>query len=162
MSSTLLENIKKTTEAFFASYDTLNADEILEHWADNCVHKIRPDSLGRQKRNKEEYRAYVNSMAWAMKEFKYTPDRDTLTYDVENRRSAFYATGAGETPIGHFTNEYSFFLSFDESGKKLTRIDEFVDSGHTSKFFDEFRRVAAEGDKSEQVREFKKKYNITS
>lgn len=69
MSSTLLENIKKT-ESFFASYDTLNADEILEHWADNCFHKIRPDSLGRQKRNQEEYRAYVNSMAWVMKEFK--------------------------------------------------------------------------------------------
>lgn len=93
---------------------------------------------------------------------QYVPDEDTMCYDVENRRATFYAKGDGETPIGHFSNEFAFFLWFNEAGDKLIRVDEFVDSGNTAKFFDKFREVVAEGDKSEQVREFKKKFGITS
>lgn len=70
MSSSVLDNMKKTTEAFFKSYDTLDADEILQHWADDCTHKIRPDSLQRPKRTKDEYRAYINGMGWAMRGFR--------------------------------------------------------------------------------------------
>lgn len=68
--SSVLANMKKTTQLFFKSYETLNADEVMEPWADHCTHQIRPDSLKREKRNKEQYRAYVESMGWAMKGFK--------------------------------------------------------------------------------------------
>lgn len=70
MSASVLENMKKTTQLFFKSYDNLDANEILEPWAEECTHKIRPDSLQRQRRTKEEYRAYVQGMAWALEEFK--------------------------------------------------------------------------------------------
>lgn len=97
---------------------------------------------------------------FSLTRFQYTPEEDTMCFDAENRRATSYATGAGETPIGHFANEYTFFLWFDESGEKLTRIDEFVDSGYTTQFFERLLGVVAQGDKSEVVREWKKKYGI--
>ena len=59
-------------------------------------------------------------------EFQATVD-DYLG-DPEERRSVVRASVDATTAVGPFKNEYVFFFDFDESGEKITKITEFVDS----------------------------------
>ena len=45
-----------------------------------------------------------------------------------------HASGSGETPFIHYSNEYAFFLHFNEAGDKVDRVEEFVDSKHNLEF----------------------------
>ena len=54
--------------------------------------------------------------------------------DPEHRQLVCYASGVGESPVAPYVNEYVFFLNFDETGEKITRIEEFVDSGFARDF----------------------------
>jgi ketosteroid isomerase-like protein len=55
-------------------------------------------------------------------------------YDVEGRKCAFYATSWAKSPVGPYANEYTWFLWFSESGEKITKIEEFVDSAYIKDF----------------------------
>jgi ketosteroid isomerase-like protein len=60
-------------------------------------------------------------------------------YDVGARKVAFHATSEANSPIGLYTNEYAWFLHFNESGENITKIEEFVDSLYTTEFFAKIR-----------------------
>jgi len=47
---------------------------------------------------------------------------------IEDRRAAVYATMEAATVAGPYKNEYVFLLSFDESGERLVRVVEMLDS----------------------------------
>lgn len=42
------------------------------------------------------------------------------------------------TPAGPFNNEYVWFFTFDETGKKITVIEEFLDSKATKEIRERF------------------------
>jgi ketosteroid isomerase-like protein len=48
-----------------------------------------------------------------------------------------HASSTADTKIGPYANEYALFLTFTEDGKKVTRFEEFVDSGYSVKVFAE-------------------------
>ena len=60
---------------------------------------------------------------------------DEPIFDVDKRRCAVHLTSDASTPVGSYQNEYAFFLWFDESGEKITKVHEFVDSAYTQGFF---------------------------
>lgn len=59
----------------------------------------------------------------------------SIVYDTEARRSVLYATVDTLTVIGPASMEFVMMLKFDETGNKVTRIDEFFDSAVYSSFF---------------------------
>lgn len=50
------------------------------------------------------------------------------TVDLAQRRTVCYSKIAATSVAGPFSNEYVWFLTFNESGKKITSIVEFLDS----------------------------------
>jgi ketosteroid isomerase-like protein len=59
---------------------------------------------------------------------------DNIVYDTGARKVAFHATSEAKSPIGLYSNEYAWFLQFNESGEKITKIEEFVDSAYITEF----------------------------
>lgn len=50
------------------------------------------------------------------------------TADVSRRKTVCHSSLKAMSPAGPYTNEYVWFLTFDESGKKIKTITEFVDT----------------------------------
>ncbi|KAK4613360.1 hypothetical protein CLAFUW4_09160 [Fulvia fulva] len=58
-----------------------------------------------------------------------------IVNDADQHMAVVHASGSGETPFAHYSNEYAFFLHFNETGEKVDRIEEFVDSKLSADFF---------------------------
>lgn len=50
------------------------------------------------------------------------------TVDVAQRRTVCWSSLTAMSSVGPYSNDYVWFLTFDESGKKITAITEFIDS----------------------------------
>jgi ketosteroid isomerase-like protein len=59
----------------------------------------------------------------------------TEVHDAEARRCVIHASSTANTRIGTYGNEYALFLTFTEDGKKISKIEEFVDTAYSAKFF---------------------------
>lgn len=57
-----------------------------------------------------------------------------LVNDVEAHQVVIHARGSATSPVGPYKAEYVYFLTLDEAGKQITRIDEFVDSAFAMDF----------------------------
>lgn len=58
-----------------------------------------------------------------------------IVNDPEQHMAVVHATGAAETIVGPYRNEYAFFMTFNEDGSKVVRVEEFVDSAFSNGFF---------------------------
>ena len=50
------------------------------------------------------------------------------TADVSRRKTVCHSSLKAMSPAGPYTNEYVWFLTFDDSGEKIKAIAEFVDT----------------------------------
>jgi ketosteroid isomerase-like protein len=62
-------------------------------------------------------------------------------HDARAHTCMMHASSTAYTKIGKYANEYGLFLTFTEDGNKVTRIEEFVDSAYTVKFFQKLNNV---------------------
>lgn len=61
---------------------------------------------------------------------------------VEDRRAFFHATLTADAKDGRsYDNEYIFVLTFDETGEKITKITEMLDSVKTEKIRQRLRNA---------------------
>jgi ketosteroid isomerase-like protein len=58
-----------------------------------------------------------------------------MVHDAEAGVSVIHAASSAMTSVGPYENEYSLFFYYTEDGKKIKKIDEFVDSKYTAGFF---------------------------
>ncbi len=65
-------------------------------------------------------------------------------HDAENSKAVVYAVSKADTPFGDWTNEYAVFFTFDESGEKIAKIEEMVDSAFLNDFFPKFQSFLRE------------------
>jgi hypothetical protein len=61
-------------------------------------------------------------------------------HDPARNKASIFAISTGNTPFGDFTNEYAVFVTFDESGEKITSLDKMVDSAFLMTLFPQFKR----------------------
>lgn len=57
-----------------------------------------------------------------------------VIHDQKKGEAAIYAISKGDTPFGPWNMEYAVFLTFSESGDKISRIEEMLDSNHAQWF----------------------------
>jgi len=67
--NTLLENIKRTTQAVIDGYGKWNIDSIMEYRDENCMQSLSPKSLGEISWNNAEYRKYFIKMMFLFHDF---------------------------------------------------------------------------------------------
>ena len=54
-----------------------------------------------------------------------------------------HASGRGDSPVADYKNEYAFFLEFNSTGDKITRIEEFVDAQFSQSFLAKVKEYQA-------------------
>lgn len=144
------ENQIRTAKALFEGYNEYTADAVLRVRADECIHVILPTTLNRPSKNNEEYREFFGPLQKIMHRFEvrliyllssartHSHNRQTTIHkivnDPEQHMAAVHASGVGDSPVAPYKNEYAFFLTFNEAGDKITRIEEFVDAQFSQSF----------------------------
>lgn len=51
-----------------------------------------------------------------------------IVHDTARGKAVIYALTKADTPVGPYSNEHALFIWFDESGKKVQKIEEMFDS----------------------------------
>jgi ketosteroid isomerase-like protein len=105
----------------------------MRYRAPECQQQALPSSMGKLAKNNTEYRKYLEKIVPLFLNFTVTVHREF--HDAEARTSIIHASSRAITSVGAYSNEYALFLSFTEDGKKITKIDEFVDSAYSAQFF---------------------------
>ncbi|KAF2225385.1 hypothetical protein BDZ85DRAFT_66046 [Elsinoe ampelina] len=134
----LAATMRATTEGFLYSFNgDWQPDATLAYRSENCKHVFLPASIGTPEKTKGEWAAYFKNVAPLVKDAKMTIN-DYLASPAE-RRAICRSSMTASTAAGPFNNEYVWFLTFDETGKQITRIEEFLDSAATQEIRARFR-----------------------
>ncbi len=67
-----------------------------------------------------------------------------VVHDAARSKAVVYAVSRADTPFGDWTNEYAVFFTFDESGQRIAKIEEMVDSAFLNDFFPKFQNFLKE------------------
>ena len=62
-----------------------------------------------------------------------------VVHDVPQRKAVVYALSTGKTSFGDWASDYAVFFTFDESGEKIVKLEEMVDSAFMKDFFPKFQ-----------------------
>jgi len=89
--------------------------------------------MGKPAKNNLEYRKYFESIMPLFSNFTVSVHKEI--HDAEARVSVMHASSMANTRIGTYTNEYALFLTFTKDGERVTKIEEFVDSAYSARFF---------------------------
>lgn len=65
-------------------------------------------------------------------------------HDPLRNMAAMYAISTADTPFGDWTNEYATFVTFDDGGGRITRVDEMMDSAFLRDFYPKYARYSEE------------------
>lgn len=94
--------------------------------APECRQQALPYSMGKPAKNNAGYQKYFETIIPLFLDFTATIHAEF--HDAEARTSITHASSKAITRIATYSNEYALFLSSTEDGKKITKIDDFVDS----------------------------------
>ncbi|KAK4503651.1 hypothetical protein PRZ48_004566 [Zasmidium cellare] len=140
MSSDLTAAMRATTEGFLHDFEgQWEEGATLSYRAPDCNHIMLPVSLGIPSRTNDDFATYFKRIAplvrdavMAINDFVAAPT---------DRRAVCRSSMTAMTDAGKFENEYVWFFTFDESGKKITHIEEFLDSSATKEIRARFREA---------------------
>ncbi|KAK3669823.1 hypothetical protein LTR78_010281 [Recurvomyces mirabilis] len=129
MADASYDNMTRTTHRMIDSYNQWDIDAMIANRTADCVTEILPKSMGREPMNNTEYRMYFASVMSMFQGF--TVIIESELYDVQTKRAALHLRSVAQTPVGRYSNEYAFFLTFDHDCNKISRFEEMVDSKYT-------------------------------
>ncbi|KUI69040.1 hypothetical protein VM1G_04671 [Cytospora mali] len=138
---------RETAIEVIESYRAWDIERIMAYRTDDCVQLISPSSSNptptndntsstsrhRPERGNAEYREYFSSVMPAFQDFQ--PEIHELVEDERENKVIMWASSKGQTLIGPYGNEYMLLLYFNETGDKVKKIVEFVDSGFAKEYF---------------------------
>lgn len=145
------------------AFKAWDMDRIMAYRADNCIQEIAPskllfsslslpshsikltvstESLGQPARDNAAYRQYFEATMPLFTNF--TPTAHEIIVDEAGNKASIWCSSTAETPVGPYANEYTLFLYFNETGDKVVRVVEFVDSDFSRAFFGKMAKLAAQ------------------
>ncbi|KAH8684261.1 hypothetical protein BGZ60DRAFT_397154 [Tricladium varicosporioides] len=126
LSSNGLSERRKTTLQAIKSYDDWKIEEILAWRSEKCTHEILPKSLNQPTMSNTLYKAYFSGIMPFFRDFKL--QINDIIEDEKENKIVIWAQSTAVTDLGPYANEYMLVLYFNESGEKVDRFLEFVDS----------------------------------
>jgi ketosteroid isomerase-like protein len=145
-----------TLKRFITGWSNWSAAEMVETWTDDCLQVTLPTTLHHPPRDRTQVLGVLPLVQKVVTEYEVRPGvcamlaaallitlpqltiRETV-HDAAKNKAAVYAVSKANTPFGPWTNEYAVFFTFDESGERIARIEEFVDSAFLNDFFPKFQ-----------------------
>ncbi|KAH8882917.1 hypothetical protein GQ53DRAFT_883740 [Thozetella sp. PMI_491] len=128
---------RETLAGIFQAYNEWSPDKILSYRTEDCVHEILPRSLGRPPMSNEDHRAQFSTILTQFR--KFTVKATDVFEDEKENKIVVWAHSTAETDIGPYANEYMLVFYFNETGDKIVRFLEWVDSAYSKDFFARLR-----------------------
>jgi hypothetical protein len=124
---------RQTAEAIVAAFNVMDVDRIMSFRDPSCERHIVPASLGLKPQNNARYLAELQKLKPIFRNFSLTIN--DLLEDREARRICLWLSARADTAAGEYINEYMWTMEFDESGRKLVHVREFVDTVVNKEFW---------------------------
>ena len=124
---------RQTAEAIVAAFNVMDVDKIMTFRSPSCERHIVPASLGLKPQNNARYLSELQKLKPIFHNFSLTIN--DLLEDREARRICLWLSARADTAAGEYINEYMWTMKFDESGRKLVHVREFVDTVVNKEFW---------------------------
>ena len=85
-----------------------------------------PASLGMKPQDNAHFLAELQKLRPIFQNFSLTIN--DVVEDREARRICMWLSARADTAAGEYVNEYTWTMDFNESGRKLTQVRDFVDT----------------------------------
>ena len=67
-----------------------------------------------------------------------------MVHNADKRKAAIYCMSEGTTPWGPWAMEYAVFVTFTETGDRVARLEEMLDSAFMKEFAPKFGQYLRE------------------
>lgn len=138
----LKTTLQDTATCFLKFFDTLDTSFLRRIQADSYTHHFAPASLNIPILSLDQFANHTDQLREVLKAFPVVPKETWV--NLELRQVTFWATavpefheyiiGSDEKEKWYYQGEYIFILSMDDSGQKVERVIEFLDSKLTEQF----------------------------
>lgn len=81
----------------------------------------------------------------------FEPTIHDLVVDERANKATIFCSSTSESVLGPYQNEYMILLHFNDTGDKVERVVEFVDSGYSISFFQKLAETVAEKEKAAKL-----------
>jgi hypothetical protein len=146
MASPMKQQLEQKAVEYFEAFDTLDPNRLVPLLASNCEHHYAPASLALPSPlTNDAYAEHVANLRNAFSLFHVRPKPNEIHVDVEGKKVTMWSVGSAHIkeelrddsePADWWEDdkgEYIHHFTFDESGDKLLRSVEFMDSARTEK-----------------------------
>jgi ketosteroid isomerase-like protein len=127
--STPQSTIHKTTLSILAAYERQSLEEIMAFFTPDCIHVISPSSLSSSgPMSNAAYSAFFASVLSKIWNFKLTVSE--IIESPQSKKVVVFASSSADSKagVGTYGQEYVLVFEFDESGEKIKKMVEWVDS----------------------------------
>ncbi|KAK4504444.1 hypothetical protein PRZ48_005360 [Zasmidium cellare] len=131
---------RRTAVRLLEGWDEHTVDGLLRDRTPDCLNGALPKRLGRHGRSNDEIAGGIRKLSPLLDDVKMKIWN--IISDPEQHQAVVHATAMGETPLGFYENEHVFFLSFNEDGSKVNRVEEYVDTSYSEAFVKKMQAYA--------------------
>jgi hypothetical protein len=124
---------RQTAEAVVAAFNVMDIEKIMSFRDLSCLRHIVPVSLGLKPQDNARFLGELQKLRPIFQNFSLTIN--DVVEDREARRICMWLSARADTAAGEYVNEYTWTMDFDESGRKLTQVREFVDTVVNKEFW---------------------------
>ncbi|KAK5654597.1 hypothetical protein OQA88_7227 [Cercophora sp. LCS_1] len=139
---------KATLDRFIAGWSNWSAAEMVAPWTDDATQVTLPFSLNHPPRDKTQVLAVLPLVQTVVTDYELKIHE--IVHDAAKSKAVVYAVSKAKTPFGAWTNEYAVFFTFDESGEKIAKIEEMVDSAFLNDFYPKFQNYLRQQQQQQQ------------
>ncbi|CAK1362403.1 hypothetical protein CB0940_02340 [Cercospora beticola] len=127
-----------TLQKFLAAWKSWNAESWLAVFDDSFEHITMPLNLGLPPKTKAEVAATLPTMMSAIRDCEFNVHE--TVHDPDRNKAAVYCTSKGVTDVGSWNMEYAAFITFNETGDKVAKFEEMIDSAFMKEFAPKFQK----------------------
>lgn len=140
----LRTTLQLTAETFLKFFDTLDVANLRPIQAESYTHQFAPASLNIPVLSRDQFDAHITHIREVLKSFAGGAKETWV--NTELRQVTMWATAVPQfhdhiiesdpTRQWHYQGEYIFTLFMDDSGQKIERVIEFMDSKVTEQLLE--------------------------
>ncbi|KAL2137547.1 hypothetical protein VTI28DRAFT_9124 [Corynascus sepedonium] len=115
-----------TLDKFIKGWSSWTPEGFLATWADGCTQQNLPFSSKVPIKTRPDVEHLFPHLMSILTNFEFKVHN--VVHDVAAGKACIYALTKADAPWGPYSNEHALFLWFDESGEKVTKIEELFDN----------------------------------
>jgi hypothetical protein len=160
-----------TLERFVDAWKRWNADDMLEVFADDFTQATLPFGMGVPDRERGAVEQVFPKLVGLVDDYKVRTEHDQtedlsqssllatqltvheILHDAEKNKGVVYGISTGTTPFGPWAMGYATFLTFNEAGNRIARLEEILDSAFMKQFAPKFQQYLRELESRESSKE---------